>query len=153
MTTDEVLRLYSSVKGHRTRVEREIASLLELLHAQYSSTLELRLNERLEKLEKHTHKLFDISEYLISIKYPKAREEVKVYGNLAKVLHGRVYGVTRETCCGRTCCCGTGHITKLRVSIICHACNNRLIYQTAWMILSRLASIGKPQPQPRFIYP
>ena len=74
MTTEEILRSYSSVKGHRTRVEREINSLLELLHAQYSSTSELRLNDRLEKLERHTHKLLDISEYLLSIKYPKARD-------------------------------------------------------------------------------
>ena len=74
MTTAEILCMYSSVKGHRTRVEYEIASLLELLNAQYSSTLELRLNDRLEKLEKHSHKLLDISEYLISIKYPKARD-------------------------------------------------------------------------------
>ena len=38
---EEVLRSYSSVKGHRTRVEREITNLLELLHTQYSSTSEL----------------------------------------------------------------------------------------------------------------
>ena len=50
MTTEEVLRSYSSVKGHRSR--REIANLLELQQAQYSATLELRLNDRLEKLEK-----------------------------------------------------------------------------------------------------
>ena len=56
MTTDEVLCSYSSVKSHRTRVEREIESLLKLLNAQYSSTTELRLNDRLEKLEKYTHK-------------------------------------------------------------------------------------------------
>ena len=61
MTTDEILHSYSSVKGHRTLVERKIDSILKLLTAQYSSTSELRLNDRLEKLEKHSHKLLDIS--------------------------------------------------------------------------------------------
>ena len=75
MSTKEVLRSYSSVKGHRTQVEREIASLLKLLHPQYSATSELRLNDHLEKLEKHTHKLIDISKYLICIKYLKARDQ------------------------------------------------------------------------------
>ena len=55
MTMEEVLRSYSFVKGHRTRCEREIANLLELLQAQYSATSELRLNDRLKKLEKHSH--------------------------------------------------------------------------------------------------
>ena len=80
MITEEVLRSYSSVKGHKIRCEREIANLLELLQAQYSETLELHLNDRLEKLEKHSHRLLDIAEYLVCIKYPKARdhsEEVK----------------------------------------------------------------------------
>ena len=82
MTTEDVLRWYSPVKGHRNRVERKIESLLKLLSAQYSSTSKLRLNDRLEKLEKHSHKLLEISKYLISIKYPKARdhaEEVKEF--------------------------------------------------------------------------
>ena len=53
-----------------------------MLHKQYSATSELRLNDRLEKLEKHSHKLLNISEYLVYIKYPKARdhtEEVKEF--------------------------------------------------------------------------
>ena len=74
MTQEEVLQSHSSVKGNRTRCEREISNLLELLDAQYSSTLELCINDRLEKLEKHSHKLLDIAEYLISVKYPKARD-------------------------------------------------------------------------------
>ena len=81
-TEEEVLRSYLSAKGHRTRVEREIANLLELLQAQYSATSELCLNDRLEKLEKHTHRLLDIAECLVCIKYPKARdhsEEVKEF--------------------------------------------------------------------------
>ena len=52
------------------------------MHKQYSATSELRLNDRLEKLEKHSHKLLNISEYLVYIKYPKARdhtEEVKEF--------------------------------------------------------------------------
>ena len=74
MTTEEVPHSYSSVKGHRTRVEREIARLLELLHTQYSATSELHLYDRLEKIEKHTHKLSDIAEYLVSLKYAKTRD-------------------------------------------------------------------------------
>ena len=50
---EEALRLYSSVKGHRTRVEKEIGNLLRLLKDQYSATSEERINDRLEKLEKH----------------------------------------------------------------------------------------------------
>ena len=64
----------SSVKGHRTRVEREIGNLLHLLKDQYSATSEDRINDRLEKLEKHTHRLSDIAEYLVSLKYNKARD-------------------------------------------------------------------------------
>ena len=57
LTLEEALRSYSSVKGHRTRVEREIGNLLRLLKDQYSATSEERLNVRLEKFEKHTHRL------------------------------------------------------------------------------------------------
>ena len=53
MTLEEALRSYSSVKGHRTRVEREIGKLLRLLKDQYSATSEERLNDRIDKLEKH----------------------------------------------------------------------------------------------------
>ena len=52
MTLEEVLRTYSSVKGHRTRCEREINSLIEMLKVQYSAPSEVRVNDRLEKLEK-----------------------------------------------------------------------------------------------------
>ena len=62
MTLEEVLQTYSSVKDHRTRCEREIQNLLGLLKVQYSSTSENRANDRLERLEKHTHKLSDIIE-------------------------------------------------------------------------------------------
>ena len=65
LTLEEALRSYSSVKGHHTRVEREIGNLLRLLKDQYSATSEERLNDRLEKLEKHTHRLSDIAEYLV----------------------------------------------------------------------------------------
>ena len=71
----EVLRSYSSIKGRRTWCECEIANLLELLNAQYSSTSETRINDRLGKLEKHSHKLMDIANYLASIKYAKARDD------------------------------------------------------------------------------
>ena len=100
MTTEEVLRSFSSVKGHRTRVEREMASLLQLLlNAQYSSMLELRLNDCLEKLEKHSHRLLDISEYLISIIYPKARdhsEEVKEFMDTLQKCSDEVFKVLHE---------------------------------------------------------
>ena len=36
LTLEEALRSYSSVKGHRTRTEREIGNLLRLLKEQYS---------------------------------------------------------------------------------------------------------------------
>ena len=68
LTLEEALRSYSSVKGHRIRVEKEIGNLLRLLTNNYSATSEERLNDRLEKLEKHTHKLSDIAEYLITLK-------------------------------------------------------------------------------------
>ena len=54
LTLEEALRSYSSVKGHRTRVEREIGNLLRLLKDQYSATSEERLNDRLEKT-RETH--------------------------------------------------------------------------------------------------
>ena len=86
MTLEEVLHSYSSIKGHRTRCEREIGNLLELLTAQYSSTSEDRINDRLEKLEKRTHKLINIAPYLVSIKYAKAwdhQEEVNKFLKLS----------------------------------------------------------------------
>ena len=84
MTLEEVLRSYSSVKGHRTRCEKEIANLLQLLTAQCSSISEEQVNDRLEKQEKYSHKLTDIAEYLVSFKYAKARdhqEEVKEFSD------------------------------------------------------------------------
>ena len=74
LTLEEALRSYSSVKGHRTRVEREIGNLIHLLTTTYSVTSEERLNDRLENLETHTHRLSDIAEYLVSLKYAKARD-------------------------------------------------------------------------------
>ena len=77
LTLEEALRSYSSVKGHRTRTEREIGNLLRLLKEQYSATSEESINNRLEKLEKHTHKLADIANYLVSLKYNKARDHLE----------------------------------------------------------------------------
>ena len=74
LTLAEAFRSYSSVKGHCTRVEKEIGNLLRLLKDQYSATSEERINDRLEKLEKHTHRLYDIAEYLVALKYAKARD-------------------------------------------------------------------------------
>ena len=61
LSLEEALRSYSSVKGHRTRIEKEIGNLLRLLTNNYSATSEERVNDRLEKLEKHTHRLSDIA--------------------------------------------------------------------------------------------
>ena len=80
MSLEEALRSYSSVKGHRTRVER-------LLSATYSSLSETRLNESLEKLQKHTHRLSDIAEYLASLKYAKARDHMEEVEDFKEVLN------------------------------------------------------------------
>ena len=82
ITLEEVLRAYSLVKGHRTRCEREINSLIDMLKVQYSAPSEVRVKDRLEKLEKHTHKLGNITDYLLTAKYAKAQdhaEEVAVF--------------------------------------------------------------------------
>ena len=85
MSLEAVLRTYSSVKGHRTRCEREIENLLALSTTRYSSVSEDRLKERLESLEKHTLRLSEINDYLVHLKYAKAKdhdEEVQeFYGN------------------------------------------------------------------------
>ena len=60
----------------------------------------MKINDHLEKLEKDTHKLTDIVEYLVSVKYAKPRdhqEEVKEFSdvldkystNILTVLHNR----------------------------------------------------------------
>ena len=64
MTLEEVWQTYSSVKGHHTRCEHEINSLIEMLKVQYFAPSEVCVNDCLEKLEKHTHKLSDITDYL-----------------------------------------------------------------------------------------
>ena len=56
LTLEEALRSYSSVKGHRTRVEKEIGNLIRLLTVTYSVTSEDRLNDRLDKLQAYTHR-------------------------------------------------------------------------------------------------
>ena len=86
LTLEEALRSYSSVKGHRTRCKKEIGNLLELLKAQYSATSEKRINDRLEKLEKHTHRLSDIAEYLVTLKYAKARNHRDEVADFTEIL-------------------------------------------------------------------
>ena len=86
LTLEEALHSYSSVKGHRTRVEREIGNLLRLLKDQYSATSEDRINDRLEKLQKHTHRLSDIAEYLVSLKYNKARDHRDEVDDIQEIL-------------------------------------------------------------------
>ena len=97
LTLEETLRSYSSVKGHRTRCKKEIGNLLQLQNAQYSAMSEERVNDRLEKLEKYTHCLSDIAEYLVTLKHAKAHEEVadfkeildKCSEEIFTVLHNR----------------------------------------------------------------
>ena len=86
LTLEEALRSYSSVKGHRTRTEREIGNLLRLLKDQYSATSEERINNRLEKLEKHTHRLSDIAGYLVSLKYNKAKDHLEEADDFQEIL-------------------------------------------------------------------
>ena len=79
MTLEAVLRTYSSVKGHRIRYEKEIDNLLALLSARYSSISEERINDRLEKLERHTLRLADIKDYLVHLKCARADDhEIEV---------------------------------------------------------------------------
>ena len=100
MTLEAVLRTHSSVKGHRTRCEKEIDNLLALLGAQYSSISEERINDRLERLERHTLRLSDIKDYLVHLKYARAvdhEEEVQEFleildkcsSDVLEVLHTR----------------------------------------------------------------
>ena len=100
MSLEAVLRSYSSVKGHRTRCEREIENLLALLTTRYSSISEERIKDRLESLEKHTLRLSDIKDYLVHLKYAKAKdhdEEVKEFlgildrcsSDVLEILHNR----------------------------------------------------------------
>ena len=86
LTLEEALRSYSSIKGQRTRVEKEIGNLLRLLSATYSVTSEDRLNDRLEKLQSYTHKLSDIAEYLVSLKYMKAHDHRDEVDDFKEVL-------------------------------------------------------------------
>ena len=89
LTLEEALRSYSSIKGHRTRVEKEIGNLLRLLSATYSVTSKDRLNDRLEKLQSYTHRLSDIAEYLVSLKYAKSRNHRDEVEDFKEVLDKR----------------------------------------------------------------
>ena len=71
ITLEEALRSYSSVKGHRTRVEKEIGNLVRLLTATYSVTSEDRLNDRLEKLQTYTHGCPTLQNTLCHLNTPK----------------------------------------------------------------------------------
>ena len=63
-----------------------MGNLLRLLTNQYSATSEERVNDRLEKFEKHTHSLSDIAEYLVSIKYAKARDHREQVADFKEVI-------------------------------------------------------------------
>ena len=49
-------------------------------------TSEERLNDRLEKLEMYTHRLSDIAEYLVALKYAKARDHRDEVADFKEVL-------------------------------------------------------------------
>ena len=81
------------------QVQKEIDNLLGLL-GQSSSTSEERINDRLEKLERHTLRLSDVKDYLVHLKYVRAidhEEEVQEFldildkcsSNVFEVLHTR----------------------------------------------------------------
>ena len=86
MTLEEVLCSYSSIKGHHTRCETEISHLLQLLNTKYWSTSEERINDRLKKLEKHTHRQSDITEFLVTLKYAKAQDHQEEAQEFSDVL-------------------------------------------------------------------
>ena len=86
MTLEKVLRSYSSIKANRTRCEKEIKHLLALLNTQYLSTSEDHVNDRLEKLERHTLRLLDITDYLVALKYNKARDHEKEVAEFLDIL-------------------------------------------------------------------
>ena len=77
MTLEEVLRTYSSVKGHRTRCERDQELIV---------IVETRIIDRLERLEKHTHKLSDITDFLLTAKYTKAQDHQEEVAEFLQVL-------------------------------------------------------------------
>ena len=99
MTLEEVLRSYSLIKGHRTRCVKEIDNLLALLKTQYSSTSEELVNDRLEKLERHTKRLSDIKDYLVQLKYNRApdhEEEVDEFQEVLDKCSHDVFAVLHE---------------------------------------------------------
>ena len=86
MILEEVLRSYSSIKGHRTRCEKEIDNLLGLLRNQYSSTSEERINDHLEKLERYTLRLSDIKDYLVHLKFNGALDHEEEVHEFLEIL-------------------------------------------------------------------
>ena len=86
LALEKAIRSYSSVKGHRTRIKKEIGNLIRLLTATYSVTSEEWLNDRLEKLQTNTHRLSDIAEYLVSLKYAKARDHRDEVADFKEIL-------------------------------------------------------------------
>ena len=59
---------------------------MQLLTTTYSATSEEKINDRLEKLEKHAHRLSNIAEYLVSLKYAKARDHRDEVADFKEVL-------------------------------------------------------------------
>ena len=63
------------------------------------STLSLGINDRLERLEKHTHKLSEITDYLLTAKYTKAKDHQDEVAEFFAVLDEcatAIFGVIHE---------------------------------------------------------
>ena len=52
-------------------------STASLTYLKLNTPSEVRVNDRLERLEKHTHKLSDITDYLVTAKYAKAKDHAE----------------------------------------------------------------------------
>ena len=87
MSMEEVLHIYLLNKGHRTRCEKEIYNLLGLLRQQYFSASEKCINDRLEKLERHTLRLSHIKDYLVYLKYNRAIDHEEEVQEFLEILH------------------------------------------------------------------
>ena len=128
MTLKAVLHTYSSVKGHQTRCEKEIDNLLVLLGARYSPISEERINDRLEKLERHTLRLADIKDYLVHLKYARAEDhEIEVQEFLDILDKWQITAVGASN---------LEHISTRDNSMPCPARNSRHSLTTVWMMSS-----------------
>ena len=59
---------------------------MDLLNNQCSSTSETRINDCLDKLEQHTLRLSDIKDFLVQLKYKRARDHEEELAEFLAVL-------------------------------------------------------------------